>query len=123
MHLGRRLIAFSLNLLLLHLAWTGSRGECSPGNARQHQTAAMGSMQSANVPAPHEPMDRGSHRDCSGDMLSGDCASMSGCATATLFAAIPSSGLIPMPPDMPRALIPPLTAVGAFAPLPPPPRA
>lgn len=123
MHLGRRLIALSLNLLLLHLAWTGSRGACAPAMARSHDAAAMGSIHGAIGPAQREPMECGSQRDCSSDMLTGDCASMSGCATATLFAASPIATLAPLAPDPPRALNALHAAVGAFPPLPPPPRA
>ena len=123
MHLGRRLIGLSLNLLLLHLAWTGSRGECLPARAHERHPAAMGSMPEANGPAQREPMESGRHRDCSGDMLTGDCASMAGCANATLFAASPIATVAPLAPDLPRALSALHAAVGAFPPLPPPPRA
>ena len=122
MRIGRRLIALSLNVLLLHLAWTGSPGACAPAMTHGHDAAAMSAMRMPTGPAVGEPMN-GDHGDCSGDMLGGDCASMAGCATASLIALSPVAALVPILQDPPRALNALHAPRALSAPLPPPPRA
>ena len=118
----RRRIALSLNLLLLHLVWTGTPGGCTPGTAMPHHSATMGAMYGALGPAIGEPMGD-EHGSCSGDMLGGGCACMVGCATTSLLASPPLPITATQRTHSPRVLTAFRAPRALPAPLPPPPRA
>jgi hypothetical protein len=125
MHLSRRLLALSLNVLLLHLAWTGSRGECAPAGGRSHDAAAMASMHEAAAVADGATIaESGSEQhDCSGEMLGATCGDMVGCATVALVGAAPAPAFTAVAASPVIAGDVTGAALAAPQPLPPPPRA
>jgi hypothetical protein len=125
MRLSRRLLALSLNVLLLHLAWTGSRGECAPAGGHSHDAAAMASMhEAAGATDGAAIAESGSEQhDCSGEMLGASCGEMVGCATVALVGAAPAAAFIGSASAPAIAGDVTGAALAAPRPLPPPPRA
>jgi hypothetical protein len=125
MRLGRRILAFSLNVLLLQLAWAGSRGECaSAGSDRSHRaSAAMRAMHEmpAGGPAIADPST--SHGGCQGEMLGASCGFMAACSSANPLKAGAIAAFTPGASAPPSARDVTLAPLAAPQPLPPPPRA
>jgi hypothetical protein len=122
MHLGRRLIGLSLNVLLI-LSWTGRGAECAPSDHHAHGAHGQG-MAAMHGPASGSPISivstpHAMHPDCSGEMVGAGCGLMDGCATASL--ATPLSTLVARHVGSQRVLSGAVASLPLAAPQPPPP--
>jgi hypothetical protein len=123
MRLGRRLLALSLNLLLLQASWTGSRGVCASVAEPAHESHAMAMPAAAPAPSAASELTDAADHGCTGEMLGADCGLMAGCAVTSLMGAA----------AFPATSVTSTAAIVAFArtsistaapqPEPPPPRA
>jgi len=123
MRLGRRLLALSLNLLLLQASWTGSRGACAPVVEPGQESHAMAMAMPASAPSAVSELTDAADHGCTGEMVGADCGLMAGCAVTSLMGAA----------TFPPTAVTPTAAIIAFArtsistaapqPEPPPPRA
>jgi hypothetical protein len=127
MRLGRRLLALSLNVLLLHLAWTGSLSECAPvkDHAPGAASMAMNAMHGSDAPVSSERRvgAEAARHDCAGHMLGSGCGFMTGCATVGLATARAPSALARAGSGPVLSGVPAALPLAAPQPLPPPPRA
>jgi hypothetical protein len=126
MRLGRRLLALSLNVLLIQLAWVGSRGECASAEADplHRGPAQMAAMHAMPAAAASSIADRSaSHAGCEGEMLGASCGLMAACSSASMLNAGAIAAFTPAAAAPRHARDVTRVSLAAPQPLPPPPRA
>lgn len=127
MRFGRRVVALSLNVLIIQLAWTGSRGECASAGDPSHGThsmamGAMGTGENSGATTIGEVPDA-THHGCPANMPGAECVLMTGCATPSLIAVQTRLGFQRVGSDALHASGMSFVPLPAPQPLPPPPRA